>query len=139
MDINVKVDIPALDRIADLVAAHLAGQPAAAPGKSAAVPTAGTSKTTKASATPASEASPEPKASSPSTQSDPSQAGDAATGDEPAVEYKVVKQLILDLVAKKGREAATTLLGEYGAKGGGDLKDTDYAAFAAKAQALLDA
>lgn len=126
MDINVKVDIPALDRIADLVAAHLAGQPAAAPVK-ADKPAASKPK--------AEEPKEKPKAEEPN-ENLPAETTD---GDEPVIEYKVVKQLILDLVAKKGREAATTLLGEYGAKGGGDLKDTDYAAFAAKAQALLDA
>lgn len=130
MDINVKVDIPALDRIADLVAAHLAGQPVVG------IPT--TAKADKPKAEKPAAVKEEPKAEAKHSTADPEPMVEA-DGDAPAVEYKVVKQLILDLVAKKGREAATTLLGQYDAKGGGDLKDTDYAAFAAKAQALLDA
>ena len=131
MDINVKVDIPALDRIADLVAAHLAGQPV--------VGTPTSAKADKPKAEKPATVKEEPKSETKHSTAEPEPMVETPDADTTVVEYKVVKQLILDLVAKKGREAATTLLGEYGAKGGGDLKDTDYAAFAAKAQALLDA
>lgn len=127
MDIKITVDIPALDRLVDVLNAQISGAPAVTAGEVAAF----SAKVENANAARAEK----PKADKPKAE--------VAETEEPAneaatVEYPAVKKLILDLVAKKGREAATTLLGEYGAKGGGDLKAEDYASFAAKAEALVN-
>lgn len=126
MDIKITVDIPAIDRLVDVLNAQISGAPVGDIYAKAAAK-AEKPKADKPKAEPAKE---EPKAEVAQTEEP---ASEAAT-----VEYPAVKKLILDLVAKKGRDAATTLLGEYGAKGGGDLKAEDYAAFAAKAEALIN-
>lgn len=135
MDINVKVDIPALDRIADLVAAHLAGQPA---GNAAAAAAATAPKA-------------EPKADKPKTETkgdkpkEEPKTEETATGDETGtddaatVDYKDVKKAILDMVAKKGRDAAVGLLKKFDATKGEEIDQARWGEFLTAAQAVLDA
>lgn len=129
MDINVKIDIPALDRIADALIAHLAadGAPAAATPK----------KVEPKAATPKDETKKEEPA--PETKVDPE-----SPAEEPLVEtegepvtYADVKDRILKVTSAKGRDAAVALLGKFGAAKGQDVPEERYGDFVAEADKVL--
>lgn len=143
MDITVKIDFPALDRLVVVLEAQISGVNTATPTTAAPdkpARTAAKDRTTQASATPVSEASQEPKGSSPTEPEGQSPTGDAGTAEaSKSVDYKDVKKMILDLVAKKGREAAVALLKDFDATKGEEIDAARWGAFIFAGEAVLDA
>lgn len=140
MDIKITVDIPALDRLVDTLNAQI-NQPAgnaASPQTDKPARTVAKDRTTSGSATAASEPSQETTGSSQTTQSAPSEAGATGTADAGTVDYKDVKKAILDLVAKKGRDAAVELLKKFDATKGEEIDKSRWGEFLTAAQAVLN-
>lgn len=81
------------------------------------------------SSAPADAAAPEPSAAPAAPQ----------PAAEASVSYDQVKTSILDLAKTKGRDAAMSLLAEFSAAKGTDLKPDQFAPFLAKATTLLAA
>lgn len=95
-------------------------------------------KPTKPAATAASAPSPSPAVAAP-TPAAPAAAPTPPAGDAPdegAYKKSGIPERIQKLVAKD-RAAAVALLGEFGVKKGGELKVSQFEAFAARADALL--
>lgn len=63
----------------------------------------------------------------------------SAKATKSKVDYEAVKLAANEVVAKKGRDAAVAVLGEFGAKTGKDLDQADWAAFVAKCREVVDA
>lgn len=55
----------------------------------------------------------------------------------PAADYAQVKAAVMKVSTAKGRQAAVDLLGEFGAKVGGDLTETQWGPFLARAAEVL--
>jgi predicted component of type VI protein secretion system len=100
-----------------------------APAPSAEQPSAGTTEHTfgpTAQEQPSGEAKAEPTSAS----------TEAAASDEP-IPYDEVRKRILEIGAKKSRDAVLELLSEFGVSGGKDLKPDQYAEFVEAADKVL--
>lgn len=100
-----------------------------APAPSAEQPSAGTTTPTsepEAPEQPSGEAKAEPTSAS----------TEAAASDEP-IPYDAVRKRILEIGAKKSRDAVLELLSEFGVSGGKDLKPEQYAEFVEAADKVL--
>lgn len=153
-DITIKIEAPALVEALGLLAAAIGGartiaantspegkaasdaeKPKRAPraAKTDAPETSDTSSTGEAEATPSTEPAAE-------TASDPESDGSAPDG----LTYDQVRDKVLELTAKRGREATVGLLAQFATEAGEpaakgtELQESDWAEFIDKAAALIE-
>lgn len=148
-DITIKIEAPELASAINALAAAFAGGARSLPTEGAAEPekpkrapraaktdtpaTSDTSSTDAAEATSSTEAAAE-------TASDPASDGSAPDG----LVYEDVRGKVLDLTAKRGREATVGLLAQFATEAGEpaakgtELQESDWAEFVEKATALIE-
>lgn len=151
MNIEVKIVAPELAAALETLAAAIASRSAEAPmqeaapasppakGRKAKDPAPSAEQPSAPDTAPTSE--PETRQETPSgeAEADPSPAStqtDAPSVEEP-IPYDEVRKRILDIGAKKSRDAVLELLSEFGVSGGKDLKPEQYAEFVQAADKVL--
>ena len=145
--ITLKIEASELATAIGALAAAITAVPAAAEAPAAAGKASTPARSAAKASTP--EASPEP---TPQTDLEPSST-EASPSTEPTadagtasteISYDVVRKAVLDLTAKRGRDAAVACLGQFENADGGpvangkELKPADYEDFLNAAQALID-
>ena len=149
MNIEVKVVAPELAAALETLAAAIASRSAEAPAQEAATdsppakgrkakdPAPSAEQPSAPDTAPTSDTQPETPSGE--AKADPSPAStqtDAPSVEEP-IPYDEVRKRILDIGAKKSRDAVLELLSEFGVSGGKDLKPEQYAEFVDAADKVL--
>lgn len=152
-DIKITIEAPglvdALNNLAGAIAggAAQAAAPAVDAGKPTRAPRAG-GKSKETDATPPSDAeTPKETAKDTAAATDQETSSDQENGgsvSDDELTYDAVRKAVLDLTAKRGREATVNLLGQFAdasgepAKKGTDLVTRDWAEFIEKANGLIE-
>ena len=151
MNIEVKIVAPELAAALETLAAAIAGRSADAPvqeaapaspparGRKAKDPAPSAEQPSAPDTAPTSEPETQPEQPSGEGKAAPTPVStqtDAPSSGEP-IPYDEVRKRILDIGAKKNRDAVLELLSEFGVSGGKDLKPEQYAEFVEAADKVL--